>query len=185
MWKPPERIKHPVPEARWPSREEAEGSLLFSPLEIGAVTLEQRTWVPAMVPWRATEEGFVTPEILGWYERFARGRPGALVVEATGIRDVPSGPLGTSRMPVASTTSTPGRPRAKRSYQSRTSGVTKPSALARQGTIAGTQVRSRAAIGPIRIGLKSRLAAASSRVGQRASRSGCLIRSGGFHTSRL
>ena len=28
-----------------------------------------------------------------WYERFARGRPGGLVVEATGIRDVPSGPL--------------------------------------------------------------------------------------------
>ena len=25
--------------------------------------------------------------------RFARGQPGALVVEATGIRDVPSGPL--------------------------------------------------------------------------------------------
>ena len=46
-----------------------------------------------MVPWRATEEGFVTPEILEWYERFARGRPGALVVEATGIRDIPSGPL--------------------------------------------------------------------------------------------
>jgi 2,4-dienoyl-CoA reductase-like NADH-dependent reductase (Old Yellow Enzyme family) len=46
-----------------------------------------------MVPWRATEEGFVTPEILSWYERFAAGRPGALVVEATGIRDVPSGPL--------------------------------------------------------------------------------------------
>ena len=35
--------------------------------------------------------------------------------------------------------------------------------------------------GPIRIGLKSRLPAASSRLGQRASRSGCLIRSGGFH----
>jgi len=31
--------------------------------------------------------------VLGWYERFARGRPGALVVEATGVRDVPSGPL--------------------------------------------------------------------------------------------
>lgn len=55
--------------------------------------LEQRTWVPAMVPWRASADGEVTPEILAWYERFARGRPGALVVEATGIRDVPSGPL--------------------------------------------------------------------------------------------
>jgi 2,4-dienoyl-CoA reductase-like NADH-dependent reductase (Old Yellow Enzyme family) len=46
-----------------------------------------------MVPWRATEEGFVTPEVLAWYQRFARGEPGALVVEATGIRDIPSGPL--------------------------------------------------------------------------------------------
>ena len=35
----------------------------------------------------------VTPEVLSWYERFASGQPGALVVEATGIRDIPSGPL--------------------------------------------------------------------------------------------
>ena len=49
--------------------------------------------VPAMVPWRATEEGLVTQEVLDWYGRFADGRPGVLVVEATGIRDVPSGPL--------------------------------------------------------------------------------------------
>ncbi|MEM7308315.1 MAG: NADH:flavin oxidoreductase [Planctomycetota bacterium] len=46
-----------------------------------------------MVPWRATEEGFVTREVRDWYGRFADGRPGVLVVEATGIRDVPSGPL--------------------------------------------------------------------------------------------
>jgi len=93
MWKPPERIKHPIPEVRWPTVEQAQQAMLFSPLALGPIELEQRTWVPAMVPWRATEEGFVTPEILAWYERFARGRPGALVVEATGIRDVPSGPL--------------------------------------------------------------------------------------------
>lgn len=52
-----------------------------------------RTWVPAMVPWRATEDGFVTKANLDWYRRFASGRPGALVVEATGVRDIPSGPL--------------------------------------------------------------------------------------------
>jgi 2,4-dienoyl-CoA reductase-like NADH-dependent reductase (Old Yellow Enzyme family) len=46
-----------------------------------------------MVPWRATEDGYVTDDVLAWYERFAQGRPGAIVVEATGIRDVPSGPL--------------------------------------------------------------------------------------------
>ena len=49
--------------------------------------------MPAMVPWRASEDGVVTQDVLDWYECFARGRPGAIVVEATGIRDVPSGPL--------------------------------------------------------------------------------------------
>jgi 2,4-dienoyl-CoA reductase-like NADH-dependent reductase (Old Yellow Enzyme family) len=62
-------------------------------VKVGPRTLRERTWVPAMVPWRATEEGFVTPQVLEWYRRFAAGQPGALVVEATGIRDVPSGPL--------------------------------------------------------------------------------------------
>jgi 2,4-dienoyl-CoA reductase-like NADH-dependent reductase (Old Yellow Enzyme family) len=46
-----------------------------------------------MVPWRATEDGFVTEANLDWYRRFAEGRPGAIVVEATGVRDIPSGPL--------------------------------------------------------------------------------------------
>jgi 2,4-dienoyl-CoA reductase-like NADH-dependent reductase (Old Yellow Enzyme family) len=88
------RIKHVLPPARWPTREEAGRSLLYAPLCLGTrVTAEQRTWVPAMVPWRATEDGLVTPEVLDWYARFARGRPGVLVVEATGIRDVRSGPL--------------------------------------------------------------------------------------------
>jgi 2,4-dienoyl-CoA reductase-like NADH-dependent reductase (Old Yellow Enzyme family) len=66
---------------------------LFSPVRIGTMQLQSRTWVPAMVPWRATEDGFVTDENIEWYARFARGRPGAIVVEATGIRDIPSGPL--------------------------------------------------------------------------------------------
>jgi dimethylglycine catabolism A len=46
-----------------------------------------------MVPWRASADGRVTPAILDWYRRFAAGRPGCIVIEATGIRDVPSGPL--------------------------------------------------------------------------------------------
>ncbi|MCK6533629.1 MAG: NADH:flavin oxidoreductase [Polyangiaceae bacterium] len=46
-----------------------------------------------MVPWRASDDGCVTSDVLDWYERFAHGRPGGLVIEATGIRDVPSGPL--------------------------------------------------------------------------------------------
>jgi 2,4-dienoyl-CoA reductase-like NADH-dependent reductase (Old Yellow Enzyme family) len=88
------RIKHALPLARWPGRDEASASRLFSPLGLGTrLRAEQRTWVPAMVPWRATEDGLVTPEVLDWYARFARGQPGVLVVEATGIRDVRSGPL--------------------------------------------------------------------------------------------
>ena len=93
MTEPVRKILHPVPAARWPTADEAAGSLLFTPLQVGRLALTTRTWVPAMVPWRATEEGFVTPEVLQWYERFARGRPGGLVVEATGIRDIRSGPL--------------------------------------------------------------------------------------------
>ncbi len=80
-------------ETQWPTASEAARSLLFSPLRVGPLTLESRTWVPAMVPWRATEDGFVTRQVLDWYRRFAEGRPGAIVVEATGVRDIPSGPL--------------------------------------------------------------------------------------------
>lgn len=93
MWKPPERIKYTAVEDDWPDRSEAGASLLFSPLRVGPMSLEQRTWVPAMVPWRSNEAGEVTEDVLQWYERFARGKPGVIVVEATGIRDVPSGPL--------------------------------------------------------------------------------------------
>ena len=93
MWTPPQKLRHAVPAARWPAAETAARSLWFSPLARGPLRLEQRTWVPAMVPWRATEDGLVTRDVIDWYARFAAGRPGALVVEATGIRDVPSGPL--------------------------------------------------------------------------------------------
>ncbi len=85
--------KFALPEPGWPTCEEARASLLFQPIRVGSFEARARTWVPAMVPWRATEAGFVTPELLEWYGRFARGQPGVLVVEATGIRDVPSGPL--------------------------------------------------------------------------------------------
>jgi 2,4-dienoyl-CoA reductase-like NADH-dependent reductase (Old Yellow Enzyme family) len=93
MWRPPERVQFKPTLGRVPSCEEAARSSLFSAIRMGGVTLEQRTWVPAMVPWRATDDGFVTDDVIEWYRRFAEGRPGAIVVEATGIRDIPSGPL--------------------------------------------------------------------------------------------
>lgn len=92
-WRPPNPIRHELPAAHAPTREEAARALLFQPVRVGACELAERTWVPAMVPWRATADGFVTRENLDWYARFAAGRPGAIVVEATGVRDVPSGPL--------------------------------------------------------------------------------------------
>ena len=93
IWRFDNPIRHPIPEARWPTAQEAARALLFQPVRIGPIELESRTWVPAMVPWRATADGFVTRDNLDWYARFAEGRPGALVVEATGVRDIPSGPL--------------------------------------------------------------------------------------------
>ena len=77
----------------------------------------------------------------------------------------------------------PGRPTAKRSYQSSTSSVTMPSSVARQGTIAGTHVRSSSLKRPATSGENRRDLAASSAVGQRASGSGCLMVSGGCHMS--
>jgi 2,4-dienoyl-CoA reductase-like NADH-dependent reductase (Old Yellow Enzyme family) len=93
MWKPSERIKYAPTPGFWPNQAEARDSQLFQPITYQALTLRDRTWVPAMVPWRALETGEVTEDNVDWYGRFARGKPGGLVVEATGIRDVPSGPL--------------------------------------------------------------------------------------------
>src|ERR1043165_4847742 len=93
MWKFANPIKHALPEAHWPTAGEAQRSLLFQSIQIGSLTLASRTWVPAMVPWRATADGFVTQDNIDWYRRFAEGRPAVLVVEATGVRDIPSGPL--------------------------------------------------------------------------------------------
>src|SRR6185369_2762572 len=93
MWKFKNPIKHAIPATRWPTAEEAARALLYQPIGIGSIEAGSRTWVPAMVPWRATDDGFVTKNNLDWYRRFAAGRPGVLVVEATGVRDIPSGPL--------------------------------------------------------------------------------------------
>ncbi|NCQ60238.1 MAG: NADH:flavin oxidoreductase [Myxococcales bacterium] len=87
------RLGRVLPVERWPDADEASRMRWFSPRALGPRQAEQRTWIPAMVPWRASLEGEVTPAVLSWYRRFALGRPGVLVVEATGVRDVPSGPL--------------------------------------------------------------------------------------------
>jgi 2,4-dienoyl-CoA reductase-like NADH-dependent reductase (Old Yellow Enzyme family) len=64
-------------------------------MPIGAAgrVLPNRIWLPAMVTWRGTVDGFVTPAVHDIYMRYAQGRAGMIVLEATGIRDVASGPL--------------------------------------------------------------------------------------------
>lgn len=86
-------MRHPLPDDPWPTAEQAAAGRWFQPVQLGPLTARHRTWVPAMVPWRAGDDGSMTQAVLDWYGRFARGRPGVLVVEATGIRDIPSGPL--------------------------------------------------------------------------------------------
>ncbi len=94
-----------------------------------------------------------------------------------------NGPLATSRTPVASTTSAAGRPRANRSYQARTDGVTSPASDARHGTMAGTQVRDAKRTEPTLIGWNNCDCSASEESGQGASSGAYLIRSGGRHVA--
>jgi 2,4-dienoyl-CoA reductase-like NADH-dependent reductase (Old Yellow Enzyme family) len=70
-------------------------ALLFQPFPLGrdGQVLPNRIWLPAMVTWRGTEDGFVTPAVREIYLRYALGGAGMIVLEATGIRDVASGPL--------------------------------------------------------------------------------------------
>jgi len=46
-----------------------------------------------MVTWRGTEDGYVTESVREIYLRYALGGAGMIVLEATGVRDVASGPL--------------------------------------------------------------------------------------------
>ena len=95
MWKPPQRIRHELPVLRAPSAAEAARAMLFSPLtpRLGprarASDRGCPRWCPGARPRRASSRD----DVLDWYGRFADGEPGVIVVEATGIRDVPSGPL--------------------------------------------------------------------------------------------
>jgi 2,4-dienoyl-CoA reductase-like NADH-dependent reductase (Old Yellow Enzyme family) len=69
-------------------------SRLFSPVQVGPLTLATRTWIPAMVPWRATPDGEAGPDVIYWYARFAKGRPGAIVIEAMARPHAPAARFG-------------------------------------------------------------------------------------------
>ncbi|MCM2256679.1 MAG: NADH:flavin oxidoreductase [Vicinamibacteria bacterium] len=49
--------------------------------------------MPAMVTWRGTDDGHVTDSVREIYVRYAVGGAGMIVLEATGVRDIASGPL--------------------------------------------------------------------------------------------
>jgi dimethylglycine catabolism A len=70
-------------------------ALVFQPFPIGqgGLVLPNRIWLPAMVTWRGTDDGFVTDSVREIYLRYAQGGAGMIVLEATGVRDVASGPL--------------------------------------------------------------------------------------------
>jgi hypothetical protein len=86
-------IRHRPPATRWPTAEEAARSRWFSPARIGPLTVAERTWVPGDGPvarHRGRRRDAGGPRVVCALRR----RPaGVLVVEATGIRDVASGPL--------------------------------------------------------------------------------------------
>ncbi len=70
-------------------------ALAFQPFPLGRSGREMpnRIWLPAMVTWRGTDDGQVTPALREIYLRYAEGGAGMIVLEATGVRDVASGPL--------------------------------------------------------------------------------------------
>ena len=59
-------------------------ALLFQPLPLGkgGHVLPNRIWLPAMVTWRGTDDGFVTPSVREVYLRYAMGGAGMIVLEA-------------------------------------------------------------------------------------------------------
>ncbi len=66
---------------------------LFEPVQVGAMRLANRIVLPAMVTRLSGEDGFVNPDVIDRYVRFAKGEPGLIVVEAMGVRAVKSGQL--------------------------------------------------------------------------------------------
>jgi len=66
---------------------------LLEPLAINAMTLPNRVAVPAMVTRLSGEDGFVNADIIDRYARYAQGRVGLIVVEATSVHGAKSGPL--------------------------------------------------------------------------------------------
>lgn len=59
---------------------------LFSPGKIGSMELKNRIIMPPMLVGMGSTDGFVTDQMIAYYEERAKGHPGMVVVEATGFR---------------------------------------------------------------------------------------------------
>ncbi len=66
---------------------------LLAPLDINGMVLPNRVAVPAMVTRLSGEDGLVNEDIIDRYVRYAAGRVGLIVVEATAVHGSKSGPL--------------------------------------------------------------------------------------------
>lgn len=66
---------------------------LLAPMRIGGMTIPNRVVVPAMVTRLSGEDGYVNDRVIERYRRYAEGRVGLIVVEATAIHGNKSGPL--------------------------------------------------------------------------------------------
>src|SRR5262245_60005720 len=67
--------------------------LLFTPLHINGMLLENRFVLPAMVTRLSGEDGHVNQDIRDRYLRFAQGEVGLIVIEAMAVHGARSGPL--------------------------------------------------------------------------------------------
>lgn len=67
--------------------------LLFTPIHINGMLLQNRLILPAMVTRLSGEDGFVNKDIRDRYLRFAKGEVGLIVMEAMSVHGAKSGPL--------------------------------------------------------------------------------------------
>lgn len=67
--------------------------LLYTPLQLGPVTVANRYAVPAMVTRLSGDDGLVNDDIVERYRRFSEGGAGLIVVEASSVHGGRSGPL--------------------------------------------------------------------------------------------
>jgi 2,4-dienoyl-CoA reductase-like NADH-dependent reductase (Old Yellow Enzyme family) len=67
--------------------------LLFTPIHINGMLLQNRLILPAMVTRLSDEDGFVNKDIRDRYLRFAQGEVGLIVMEAMSVHGAKSGPL--------------------------------------------------------------------------------------------